>query len=90
MPAAGVVYSCASWLVTKGMENGEDRERLLSVLSNGTYMMCLMQATGGGEGIQERGLLVVFGGTKNLIRNKNGWFLTSMPIYIQDVAGEIV
>ena len=59
MPAAGVVYSCASWLVTKGMENGEDRERLLSVLSNGTYMMCLMQATGGGEGIQERGLLVV-------------------------------
>jgi hypothetical protein len=25
-----------------------------------------MQATGGGEGIQERGLLVVFGETKNL------------------------
>jgi hypothetical protein len=24
------------------------------------------------------------------LRNKNGWFLTSMPIYIQDVAGEIV
>jgi hypothetical protein len=47
-----------------------------------------MQATSGGEGIQERGLLVVFGGTKNLY--KNGWFLTWIPIYIQDVAGEIV
>ena len=48
-----------------------------------------MHATGGGEGIQEAGFA---GGVwwNEELGNKNGWFLTSMPIYIQDVAGEIV
>jgi len=48
-----------------------------------------MQATGGGEGVQEVCWWCLIW-SKNLIRNKNGWFLASMPIYVQDVAGEIV
>jgi len=48
-----------------------------------------MQATGGGEGVQEVCWWCLIW-SKNLIRNKNGWFLASMPIYVQDVAGEMV